>query len=184
MCYICQEHESKEGHETKWCPKNICKKCGQNGHTKIVYMSEMEDLPYPNEILNKIVSFLNIKDLEKISKVSKKCSELCLLPNPKLKADSKKNTNISCNLCAKRIEVENYYHCSLFQCNEANICEACFTSEGTYKYSLNGISRDFLLCQMFIKKLFILSSLFLLSTLRCLINGIQAGLCNIMRDCL
>ena len=134
MCYICQEHESNEGHETKWCPKNTCKKCGQNGHTKIVCMSEMEDLPYPNEILNKIVSFLNVKDLEKFSKVSKKCSEICLLPNPKLKAESKKSTNISCNLCVKRIEVENYYHCSLLQCNEAIICEACFTSEG--KYSL------------------------------------------------
>ena len=130
MCYICQELESNEGHETKWCPKNTCKKCGQNGHTKIVCMSEMEDLPYPNEILNKIVSFLNVKDLEKFSKVSKKCSEICLLQNPKLKADSKTNTNISCILCAKRIEVENYYHCSLLQCNGANICEACFTSEG------------------------------------------------------
>ena len=130
MCYICQEHESIEGNETKWCPKNTCKKCGQNGHTKIVCMSEKEDLPYPNEILNKIVSFLNIKDLENFSKVSKKCSEICLLQNPCLKTYSKRNTNISCNLCAKSIEVENYYHCSLLHCNEANICEACFTSEG------------------------------------------------------
>ena len=137
ICYICQEHEPNEGHATKWCPKNICKKCGQNGHTKIECMSGMEDLPYPNEILNKIVSFLNVKDLENFSKVSKKCSEICLLQIPKLKTDSKTYTNIFCNLCAKRIKFENYYHCSLSQCNEANICEACFTSEG--KYSLKDI---------------------------------------------
>ena len=130
MCYICQEHEPKDVHETKWCPKNICKKCGQNGHTKIGCMSEMNDFPFPKKILNKIVTFLNIEDLNNFSKVSKKCSEICLLQNSKLKADSKTNTDVSCNLCAKLIEVENYYHCSLLQCNKANICEACFTSEG------------------------------------------------------
>ena len=130
MCYICQKRESNEGHETKWCPKNICIKCGLNGHTKIVCMSDKEDLPYPNEILNKIASFLNVKDLKIFSKVSKKCSEICLLQNPTLKADSERNTDVYCNLCARLIEVENYYHCSLLQCNKANICETCFTSEG------------------------------------------------------
>ena len=136
MCYICQEYKSNEGHETKWCLKNICKKCGQKGHTKIGCMSEMEDLPFPNEILDKIVSFLNIKDLDKFSKVSKRCAKICLLQNPKLKTGSKQNIKISCNLCAKRIKVENYYHCSQLQCYEANICEACFTSEG--KFNLLG----------------------------------------------
>ena len=77
MCYICQEHKINEGHETKWCPKNICKQCGQKGHTKIGCMSGMEDLPFAKKILDKIVSFLNIKDLDKFSKVSKKVFEIC-----------------------------------------------------------------------------------------------------------
>ena len=77
MCYICQEHKISEGHETKWCPKNFCKQCGQKGHTKIGCMSGMEDLPFSKKILDKIVSFLNIKDLDKFSKVSKKVFEIC-----------------------------------------------------------------------------------------------------------
>ena len=107
MCYICQEHGAKDGHETKWCPKNICKKCGQNGHTKIGYMSEMEDLPFPKKILNKIVTFLTVEDLNKFSIVSKKCSEIGQIEivRQKLMADFKPNKphlHYSC-LCLKNL---------------------------------------------------------------------------------
>ena len=133
MCFICQEHEPKDGHETKWCPKNICKKCGQNGHTKIGCMSEMEDLPFPKKILNKIVTFLTVEDLNKFSIVSKKCSEIGQIEivRQKLMADFKPNKpHLTCNLCAKHIEFGIYYHCSQLQCNEADICDRCFNSEG------------------------------------------------------
>ena len=126
MCYICQEHEPKDGHETKWCSKNICKKCGQNGHTKIGCMSEMKDLPFPKKILNKIVTFLNIEDLNNFSKVSKKCSEIeqIEIQRQKFMAGFKPNTPlVTCNLCGKQIEFGIYYHCSQLQCNETNICD-------------------------------------------------------------
>ena len=133
MCYICQEHEPKDGHETKWCSKNICKKCGQNGHTKIGCMSEMNDLPFPKKILNKIVTFLNIEDLNNFSKVSKKCSEIEQIEilRQKFMVGFKPNTPlVTCNLCAKQVEFGIYYHCSQLQCNEADICDGCFNTEG------------------------------------------------------
>ena len=49
--------------EANWCPNSTCKKCGQKGHVKMVCMSGMEDLPLPNEILFKIISYLEVKDL-------------------------------------------------------------------------------------------------------------------------
>ena len=72
ICFICQDFKANVGHETKWCPKNICQKCGQNGHTKIGCMVNFENLPLPNEILLKIFSYLNEQDLEKCSKVSER----------------------------------------------------------------------------------------------------------------
>ena len=136
MCYICQEHKISEGHETKWCPKNFCKQCGQKGHTTIGCMSGMEDLPFSKKILDKIVSFLNIKDLDKFSKVSKKVFEICqpeiLLQKQKLGADLQPITDLICKLCVKRIKYETYYRCNQLQCNETNICDACFDSEGEY----------------------------------------------------
>ena len=70
ICFICQDFKANVGHETKWCPKNICGKCGQNGHTKIGCMVNFENLLLPNEILLKIFSYLNEFDLEKCSKLS------------------------------------------------------------------------------------------------------------------
>ena len=76
ICFICQDFKTNVGHETKWCPKNICGKCGQNGHTKIGCMDNFENLPFPNEILLKIFGYLNEYDLEKCSKVSDKFKKI------------------------------------------------------------------------------------------------------------
>ena len=148
MCYNCQEHKAKDGHETKWCPKNICKKCGRKGHTKIGCMFGMEDFPFAKKIvLKKIVSFLNGEDLDRFSKVSKKCSKIgqTEMWQQKLMADIRLNTtlakslqllDITCSLCAQIIKSQpgsqHYYHCNQLQCNETIICDTCFTSQGKY----------------------------------------------------
>ena len=77
FCFICQDFEINIGHETKWCPKNSCKKCGENGHTKVGCMFGWENLPIPNEILFKIFSYLSIKDLGQCAQVSKRIREIC-----------------------------------------------------------------------------------------------------------
>ena len=77
MCFVCQEFKVNCGHETKWCPKNICKKCGQNGHTKMSCLVNFENLPFPNEILFKIFSYLNVEDLYNCSQVSGRIKEIC-----------------------------------------------------------------------------------------------------------
>ena len=61
MCYVCQDFKINIGHETKWCPKNVCKTCGQKGHSKMGCMTGMQNLPMPDEILLKILSYLDIK---------------------------------------------------------------------------------------------------------------------------
>ena len=71
-CFICQDFKVNVGHETKWCPKNICQKCGQNGHTKMECMTNFEDFPLPNEILFKIFTYLNKENQKRCSKVSKR----------------------------------------------------------------------------------------------------------------
>ena len=50
-CYKCVDFKKNVGHETKWCQKNICKKCGQSGHTKMDCMVDIENFPLLNEIL-------------------------------------------------------------------------------------------------------------------------------------
>ena len=77
ICFICQDFKANVGHETKWCPKNICGKCGENGHTKLGCMVNFENMPLPNEILLKIFGHLNEKDLEKCSQVSERFKEIC-----------------------------------------------------------------------------------------------------------
>ena len=77
ICFTCQDFKVNVGHETKWCPKNICKKCGQNSHTKIGCMVDYENLPLPNEILLKIFDYLDDEELDKCSKVSVKINEIC-----------------------------------------------------------------------------------------------------------
>ena len=61
MCYVCQDFKINVGHETKWCPKNACKKCGQKGHAQMGCMTGKQNLPMPDEILLKILSYLDIK---------------------------------------------------------------------------------------------------------------------------
>ena len=78
MCFICQDFKINIGHETKFCPKNTCKKCGKKGHTKMGCMIDYKDLPLPNEILFKIFSYLPIQDLHQCSLVSKRLREICL----------------------------------------------------------------------------------------------------------
>ena len=77
ICFTCQDFKVNAGHETKWCSKHICKKCGQNGHTKIGCMVDYENLPLPNEILFKIFDYLDDEELEKCTKVSVKINEIC-----------------------------------------------------------------------------------------------------------
>ena len=77
VCFVCQDFKINVGHETKWCPENICEKCRQNGHTKIGCMVGNENLALPNEILLKIFSYLNDDDLEKCSQLSDRIKEIC-----------------------------------------------------------------------------------------------------------
>ena len=77
VCYTCQDFEKNVGHAAKWCPKNICQKCGQNGHVKLVCMFGLEDFPLPNEILLQIFGYISGKDLEQSAKVSKRFKGIC-----------------------------------------------------------------------------------------------------------
>ena len=78
LCLICQDFKLNVGHETKWCPSIVCKKCGQIGHAQMECMFEMENLPMPDEILLKILGYLNLGDLIECSKVSKRLKGICL----------------------------------------------------------------------------------------------------------
>ena len=68
-CLICQDFKVNVGHETRWCPKNPCKKCGQNGHSKMECMVGFENLPLPNEILLKILNYLDKQSLRQCFQV-------------------------------------------------------------------------------------------------------------------
>ena len=76
-CFICQDFKVKIGHETSECSKIICKKCGQGNHTKIKCMILDGWLLLPNEILSKIVSNLNGRDLYNCAKVSRRLETIC-----------------------------------------------------------------------------------------------------------
>ena len=77
ICFTCQDFEKKVGQATKWCPKNVCQKCGQNGHVKMGCMFGLEDFPLPNEIILQTLGYLHVKDLEQCAKVSKRFKEIC-----------------------------------------------------------------------------------------------------------
>ena len=78
LCLICQDFKLHVGHETKWCTSIVCKKCCQIGHAQIECMFGMENLPMPDEILLKILRYLNLGDLISCSKVSKRLKGICL----------------------------------------------------------------------------------------------------------
>ena len=77
VCFTCQDFQKNVGHTTKWCPKNVCQKCGENGHVKTGCMFGLEDFPLPNEIILQIFGYLNGKDLEQCTKVSKRFEDIC-----------------------------------------------------------------------------------------------------------
>jgi hypothetical protein len=106
VCFTCQDFEKHVGHATKWCPKNICQKCGQNGHVKLVCMFGLEDFPLPNEILLQIFGYISGKDLEQSAKVSKRFKGICDIR----KLDEKKKQQILYNVLDKilMIKVPNF----------------------------------------------------------------------------
>ena len=71
-CFTCQDFRINVGHDTKSCPKNICQKCGQNGHTKMECMADFKNFPLPNEIMFKIFRYLSQEDMDQCSKVCKR----------------------------------------------------------------------------------------------------------------
>ena len=78
QCYICQDFKWSVGHETKWCPKNRCKRCGRKGHSQVRCMTGRENLPLPDEIILKIFGYVDLKDLDQCARVSKRVKQICL----------------------------------------------------------------------------------------------------------
>ena len=78
QCYICQDFKWSVGHETKWCPKNRCKRCGRKGHSQVRCMTGRENLPLPDEIILRIFAHLDLKDLDRCARVSKRVRQICL----------------------------------------------------------------------------------------------------------
>ena len=78
ICYICQDFKWSVGHDTKWCPKNTCKRCGHKGHSQIGCMAGKENLPLPDEIILRIFGYLDLKDLDRCASVSKRVRQICL----------------------------------------------------------------------------------------------------------
>ena len=81
------DFEDNVGHDTSRCPNNLCKKCGQTGHTKLYCMTHMKNLPLPNEIVVKILSYLSIIDLGRCAQVSKRLKDISTLKLNKEKTD-------------------------------------------------------------------------------------------------
>ena len=77
-CTICQDFEVRVGHESMQCPKIVCLKCGQKGHTKIHCLFNSENLPFPDEIFIKILGYLDVIDTMQCAQVSKKLRKICM----------------------------------------------------------------------------------------------------------
>jgi hypothetical protein len=105
VCYTCQDFEKNVGHAAKWCPKNICQKCGQNGHVKLVCMFGLEDFPLPNEILLQIFGYLSGKDLEQSAKVSERFKGICDIR----KLDEKNKQQILYNVLDEILNLPSNY---------------------------------------------------------------------------
>ena len=123
-CYRCQNFKLNVGHETKWCPENICKKCGQNGHTKTECMTNFENFPLPNEIVFKIFSYLNLEDQNQCSKVCKRFLEVKNCFKSNMKDDKKCLYN--CNMCNKSLNTK--FRCIIVDGFE--ICNVCYSCDG------------------------------------------------------
>ena len=85
-CFICQDFKINVGHDTKSCPENTCKKCGQRGHIKLECMLGFENFPLPNEIIFKIFNYLDTQTLYYCCQVSKRIRSICL--SDQLKSNS------------------------------------------------------------------------------------------------
>ena len=77
-CAICQDFEVRVGQGSMQCPQIVCLKCRQNGHSKIQCLFNKENLPFPDEILLKILSYLNVIDLRRFAQVSKRLQKICM----------------------------------------------------------------------------------------------------------
>ena len=95
-CFTCQDFRINVGHETKWCPKNICQKCGQNGHTKMECMANFKNFPLPNEIIFKIFRYLSEEDKHQCSKVCKTFQNVKVCLDRQKKHRVKKNKPSVC----------------------------------------------------------------------------------------
>ena len=78
FCTICQDFEDRVGHETMQCPKIVCLKCGQKGHTKLHCLFNSENLPFPDEIFINILGYLDVIDTMQCAQVSKKLRKICM----------------------------------------------------------------------------------------------------------
>ena len=84
FCTICQDFEVRIGHGSMQCPRIVCLKCGQKGHTKIHCLFNSENLPFPDEIFLKILGYLDVKDTMQCYQASKRLQKICLDKSPNL----------------------------------------------------------------------------------------------------
>lgn len=77
-CVICQDFEVRVGHGSMQCPNVVCLKCGKKGHAKIHCLFGMENFPFPDEILLEILGYLDLIDLKKCARVSKRFHKICM----------------------------------------------------------------------------------------------------------
>ena len=78
FCTICQDFEIIIGHGSMQCPRIVCRRCGQKGHTKIHCLFESENLPLPDQIFLKIIGYLDVIDTIHCSQVSKRLQKICM----------------------------------------------------------------------------------------------------------
>ena len=93
-CAICQDFEVSIGHKSVQCPKIVCLKCGQKGHGKVQCLFDIENLPFPDEILLKIIGYLNLVDLRKCAEVSKRLQKICMDKSLILFRSSNRRTSV------------------------------------------------------------------------------------------
>jgi hypothetical protein len=60
------------------CPKIVCLKCGKKGHPKIHCLFGMENVSFPDEILLKVLGYLDLIDLRKCAHVSKRFHKISM----------------------------------------------------------------------------------------------------------
>ena len=77
-CAICQDFEVKVGHGSMQCPKIVCLKCGEKGHTKIHCLFGMENFSFPDEILLEIFGYLDFIDLRNCARLSRRFHKICM----------------------------------------------------------------------------------------------------------